>query len=71
MTKTISISDNAYNTLNRLKDKKSFSEIIIEIAKDKSNDKFFSSIGSWDKETAEKIKKKIYKERKLKSKRFS
>ncbi len=71
MTKVISISDEAYNTLKKMKASKSFSEIIIEITKEKSEDKFLSSIGSIDDETAERMLKSVKEFRKLKSRRFS
>lgn len=71
MTKVISLSDEAYNRLKKIKQDKSFSEIVVEITTEKVNDKFASSLGTLDKDFAEKLKKKTYNERKkIKSKRF-
>jgi predicted CopG family antitoxin len=71
MTKVISLSDEAYGRLKKIKQNKSFSEIILEITTEKTNDKFASSIGTWNEDFAEDLKKKTYNERKkLKSKRF-
>lgn len=71
MTKVISISDDAYEELSKLKAKKSFSEIVIELVQEKKRDTLLELAGSWTKEDAEKIKKRIYEERKLPSRRFS
>ncbi len=70
MTKIISISDEAYENLKKIKDEKSFSQIIIEITQEKSQDKLRKFVGSITKSEAEKITKNIYKERKIKSRRF-
>jgi len=70
MTKVISISDEAYNILKKLKAEKSFSEIIIEIAKDLNANGLMEFAGILSDKEAEKMKKEIYKERKLKSRRF-
>ena len=71
MTKIISISDDAYEGLSKLKVGRSFSEIIIEIVKEKKKDLLLEAIGSWSKETAEKVKKMIYEDRKMPSRRFA
>ena len=72
MTKVISISDEAYNTLKKIKASKSFSEIIIEITKKKSEKDIMKYAGMLSDEEGEKIKKEIYSDRKeLKSRRFS
>ena len=71
MTKVISISDEAYNTLKKIKASKSFSEIIIEITKKKSEKDIMKYAGILSDEEGEKILNKIYSERKIKSRRFS
>ncbi len=71
MTKVISISDDAYNALKKLKAEKSFSKIIIEITKEKRKNILMESAGSWSPEFADKVKKRVYEERKLPSRRFS
>ena len=70
MTKIISVSDEAYESLKRLKKEKSFSEIIIEIAKEKDSRDIMTFAGILTKEEAEKMKKNIYEERKIPSRRF-
>lgn len=70
MTKVISISDNAYESLKKLKANRSFSEIIIEITKEKNANNIMKFAGLLSKEDAERIKKEIYKERKFSSRRF-
>ena len=60
MTKVISISDDAYEELKKLKANKSFSKIIIEITKEKSKDSLLELAGSLSNEDAERIKKRIY-----------
>ncbi len=71
MTKVISISDEAYNDLKRIKEQKSFSEIIVEITKERNRNNILKYAGILDKKTAEKMKKEIYEERKLSYRRFS
>lgn len=71
MTKVISLSDDAYEELSKLKQKRSFSEIVIELVAEKKKDRLFSLAGSWTKEDGEKIKKMIYEERKMPSRRFN
>lgn len=70
MTKVISISDEAYEILRRLKMSKSFSETIIEIAKEKNDGNLMKFAGVISKEEGEKIKKEIYQHRKMPSRRF-
>ncbi|MEK6850765.1 MAG: antitoxin VapB family protein [Nanoarchaeota archaeon] len=70
MVKVISLSDDAYNELKRLKGAGSFSEIIIEIVKEKKKDSLLEIAGTWSKEDADKIKKEIYEDRKIPSRRF-
>jgi predicted CopG family antitoxin len=70
MTKVISISDEAYDALKKIKSDRSFSEIIMEITREIRKEMFVSSIGGWGDKTAERVKKKINEERKFKSRRF-
>jgi predicted CopG family antitoxin len=71
MGKVITLSDEAYEALKKIKSNKSFSEIVIEITKEKNKDELMSLAGSITNEDAEKIKKAIYEGRKIKSRRFS
>ncbi len=68
MTKVISISDEAYNKLKKLKNGMSFTEVIIELSKCKEKD-ILEFAGSWTDKEALKIKKEIMAERKTKSRR--
>lgn len=70
MTKVISISDEAYANLKKIKNERSFSEIIIELTFEKNKDSLMKFAGILSKEEADKIKKEIYKERKIPSRRF-
>ena len=70
MTRVISISDEAYEKLRMMKDDKSFSEIIIEITREKGKNNLMKWIGSISKEDAKRIKKQIYEDRKIPSRRF-
>ncbi|MEK6890779.1 MAG: antitoxin VapB family protein [Nanoarchaeota archaeon] len=70
MTKVISISDEAYDKLKKLKDEKSFSEIIVELTLEKTNDNLMKFAGILSKEAGGKIIKQIYEERKISSRRF-
>ena len=66
MTKVISLSDDAYNTLKQLKHAdESFSEIVLRVTSDEKRKKFMSTAGVWknDKEI-EKIFKEVAEERK-------
>lgn len=70
MTKIISISDNAYEKLKKMKNEKSFSEIIIELTFEKNEGNLMKFAGALSREEADKIKKDIYKERETPSRRF-
>ena len=70
MTKIISISDEAYDRLKKMKNERSFSEIIIELTFEKSSDNLMKFTESLSKEEANKIKKGIYNERKISPRRF-
>jgi len=70
MTKVISISDEAYEKLSRMKNDKSFSKIIVELVIDKSKDDLMQFAGLLTSHEAEKIKEGIYHDRKDSSRRF-
>lgn len=70
MTKVISISDEAYNELRTINKEKSFSEIVIEIVREKKKKTIRELAGSWNEDDAERIKKELYEERKIPSRRF-
>ena len=70
MTKVISISDEAYEALRKVKLNRSFSEIIMHIMKEKNKDNLMNFVGSLSKSEADKIKKEIYSDRRLPSRRF-
>ena len=65
MTKVISLSDDAYNTLKHLKkDGESFSDIVLRVTSDEKRKKFMSTAGVWkDDKEIEKIFKEIAEER--------
>ena len=65
MTKIISISDEAYEKLKKMKNGYSFSKVIIELTKTRSNIMDFA--GKWEEKEAKKIAGEIAKERKVKS----
>ncbi len=70
MTKVISISDEAYNELAKMKNGFSFSKVIISIVNEKKKEDIMKYAGTWNNKEALKIKKEIMKERKVKSRRF-
>ena len=70
MTKIISLSDEAYERLRKIKNESSFSEIIIELTFERSKDNLMKFAGTLTNEEADKIKKEIYNERKISSRRF-
>jgi len=63
MTKIISISDEAYEELHRLKNGFSFSGIIIELIKMKKKGSIMEFAGALTKEEGDEILKEIKKER--------
>lgn len=71
MTRVVSLSDEAYEELSRLKEQMSFSEIVIELVKERKKDALLALAGSWSKKDGEKIKRRIYEERKMPSRRFA
>lgn len=70
MTRIISISDEAYNTLKRIKAQRSFSEIILAIAREKAKKDIMAFAGVLSDKEGEELKNRMYEERKLKSRRF-
>ena len=70
MTKVISISDEAYERLVRIKRNLSFSKIIIEITKDNSVNNIMSFAGLLSNEEADKIKNEIKRIIQSPSRRF-
>jgi predicted CopG family antitoxin len=59
MTKIISLSDNAYKELKKIKSNKSFSEVILSIAKTTNKGKVleFFGVGGIDMEKIKKLDK--------------
>ena len=70
MTKVITISDESYDELKRLKKELSFSKIIIELAREKKKENMMSFAGILTNEEAEKMKRNLSEMRKLSSRRF-
>jgi predicted CopG family antitoxin len=70
MTKVISISDEAYEELSRMKNGSSFTEVILELSKEKKKKSIMDLAGAWKNIDTDKIKEEIYKERKIGSRRF-
>ena len=66
MTKVVSLSDEAYNTLKHLKHgDESFSEVVLRVTSDEKRKKFMSMAGVWkDDKEIEKIFKEVGEERK-------
>ena len=65
MTKNISISDQAYERLSRIKGNSSFSQTIMKITENSAREKLLGLINSWkpDEELARNIEQ-VYKRRK-------
>jgi len=70
MTKVITISDESYDELKRLKKELSFSKIIIELARERKKENMMSFAGILTNEEAEKMKRNLSEMRKLSSRRF-
>ncbi|MFB6246709.1 MAG: antitoxin VapB family protein [Candidatus Pacearchaeota archaeon] len=70
MTKVISISDEAYEELRKLKNRRSFSKTILDIVSKRSKEDIMDYAGTLSDKEGKEIKDKIYKERKMKSRRF-
>lgn len=64
MTKVISLSDEAYGNLKKLKNGKSFSEVILELTKEDRKASLLKLAGVWrDRPDIDKVFAKIRKER--------
>lgn len=70
MTKVISISDEAYEILKRMKNNNSFSEVIVKLSIERKSEGLKKFAGVLGKTEGEKIKKEIYGDRKITSRRF-
>jgi len=70
MTKVISISDEAYEELSRMKNGSSFTEVILELSKEKKKKSIMDFAGMLSEEEGNKMLKKIKEERKIGSRRF-
>lgn len=70
MTRVVSISDEAYNELKKLKNGMSFSEIIIELSTARKKGNIAKYAGVLSKDEADKILKEIMEERKRISRRM-
>ncbi len=68
MTKVVSLSNEAYRTLKLLKGMKSFSEIVLEMARERARkrENLIAMAGVWEERSDEweEIKRGIYKDRK-------
>jgi predicted CopG family antitoxin len=62
-TKTITIKEEAYERLKKLKDGKSFSDVIMDLTDDREVD-LSEAFGAWSEEEAEEAREKIEKFRK-------
>ncbi len=71
MTKVISLSDEAYMELKKLKNGLSFSEIIVILAKIKRKESLMEFAGKLDKNEGARISREILKERKMGSWRMN
>jgi predicted CopG family antitoxin len=69
MTKTISISDEAYENLKRMKNGLSFSKIILALAKEKKKEDIMKFAGILSNKEGEEIMKEIKERRKKGSRR--
>ena len=67
MTKIISISDEAYEELSKLKNGYSFTEIILELARKRRMESVMKFAGAWKNVDTESMKKELEKERRIKS----
>ena len=69
MTKIISISDDAYSELKRMKDGMSFTEIILKLSRCQKEKDIMDYAGTLAKEDAKSMLNEISKERKRGSRR--
>ena len=70
MTKIISISDDAYSELRRMKDGMSFTEIILKLSKCQKEKDIMGFAGTLKEDDARSMLKEISKERKRGSRRM-
>lgn len=66
MTKTISLSDEAYERLAALKGPEdSFSDVALRLAEAVEQDRILDLVGAWDldDETADRMKQRVHEER--------
>ncbi|MBI4143882.1 antitoxin VapB family protein [Candidatus Woesearchaeota archaeon] len=70
MTRVISIADEAYEQLARLKQGRSFSQTILELTNEKARCGIMQFAGIWDKQEGLRIKKELQKERAQPSRRM-
>ncbi len=70
MVRVISISDEAYVELKKLKGDTSFSKTILSLTENKRDKSIMKFAGIWDNEEALKIKKELGIERKKLSRRM-
>jgi predicted CopG family antitoxin len=70
MTKIISLSDEAYNELKKLKNGMSFTEIIIKLSKEKKKESIMDFAGVISKEEGKIMLKEVEKGRKETSRRM-
>lgn len=70
MTKIISISDEAYEELSRMKNGSSFTKVILELSNEKKKKSIMDFAGMLSEEEGNKMLKKIKEERKIGSRRF-
>lgn len=70
MTKVISISDEAYEELKKMKNGMSFSKIIVSITKEKKKTNLLKFAGILSDDKAKAIKEEIIRERKKISRRL-
>lgn len=66
MVKVISLSNEAYEKLKSLKNGRSFSEVVVDLTENKNKKNIMEFAGAFtdNKEEWDKIKKKIYSDRK-------
>ncbi len=70
MTKVISISDEAYEELKKIKNDMSFSKIIVSITREKKKTNLLKFAGILSDDKAKAIKEEIIRERKKISRRL-
>ena len=71
MTKVISISDEAYKALIKIKANLSFTKAILNLTKERRKEEILSLAGTLSKEEGSKMMKEMKEDRKRKSRRFN